>query len=122
MKNNATGKRAVSSAAIILACLVLGLLVNTGCFNPRADIRIPDIPKIPAIPAPQSSQASEGLLGYGTVVTTDGQSIVGWWRVDRATQTYQRHEAPSSRSGRPTGYERTIEAIPDSRVVGFKLK
>jgi len=119
VKSIASGQ-SISAAMVILACLVLGLFVQTGCFNPQ--VNIPAIPPIPPIPVIQAPQPPQGLLGYGTVVTTDGRSIVGWWRVDRTTQTYQRHAAPSSRSGRATGYERTIEAIPDSRVIGFKLK
>mgnify|MGYP006865056170 CR=1 FL=1 len=92
-----------SSATIILVSLVLGLGVLAGCFNPRADIRIPDIPDIPPIPAARPA-ASIAELGYGTVATTDGRTILGWWRIDRTTQTYQRHEPPTTRSGYATGH------------------
>lgn len=116
MKQNNTDRQWTSSAAVTLTCLVLGLLVPAGCFNPRADIRIPDIPPIPAV------QSSVTELGFGTLATTDGRKIIGWWRIDGNSKTYQRHAPPTTKSGRPTGYERTLEAIPDKRVVGFKLK
>ena len=116
MKRNCTERQWTSSAAVTLACLVLGLIVLTGCFNPRADIRIPDIPPIPA------AQSSMTELGYGTLATTDGRKVLGWWRIDGNSNTYQRHEPPTTRSGRPTGFERTLEAIPEKRVVGFKRK
>ena len=119
MKQNGTERQWASSAAIALACLVVGLGVLGGCFNARADIRIPDIPDIPDIPAAESSVTE---LGYGTLTTTDRRKIVGWWRIDANTKTYERHAPPTTRSGRPNGFERTLEAIPDKRVVGFKLK
>ncbi|MBL7219171.1 MAG: hypothetical protein ISS69_03580 [Phycisphaerae bacterium] len=119
MKRNCIKRQFASSAAVALACLVPGLIVLTGCFNPRADIRIPDIPKIPPIPAASSSMTE---LGYGTLVTTDGRNVLGWWRIDSNSNTYQRHAPPTTRSGRPTGFERTLEAIPEKRVVGFKRK
>ena len=119
MKQNSTERQWTSAAAVTLVSLVLGLLVLAGCFNPRADIRIPDIPKIPPIPAAQSSMTE---LGYGTLAITDGRKILGWWRIEGNSNTYQRHEPPTTSSGRPTGYERTLEAIPEKRVVGFKRK
>ena len=121
MKQNNTERQWTSSAAVTLACLVLGLLVLAGCFNPKihapANIRIPDIPPIPG--AVESSMTE---LGYGTLTTTDRRKIVGWWRIEGNSKTYQRHEPPTTRSGRPTGFERTLEAIPEKRVVGFKRK
>ena len=120
MKQNGAKRRLTSSAAVTLACLVLGLLVLAGCFNPRADIRIPDIPDIPPLPGAAGSSMTE--LGYGTLTTTNGQKIVGWWRIEGSSNTYQRHEPPTTRSGRPTGFERTLEAIPEKRVIGFKRK
>ncbi|MDP6633294.1 MAG: hypothetical protein QGG42_00165 [Phycisphaerae bacterium] len=120
MRQNISSRQRGFSAAA-LTCLVLGLLVLAGCFNPRADIRIPDIPPIPAIPD-ANRRATVTELGYGTVVTTEGRRVIGWWRIDSPSQTYQRHEPPTTRSGRPSGYERTLEAIPEKRVVGFKLK
>ena len=119
MNENCTERQWTSSAAVTLACLVLGLGVLGGCFNPRTDIRIPDIPKIPPIPAASSSMTE---LGYGTLTTTDGRAVLGWWRIDGNSKTYQRHAPPTTRSGRPTGFERTLEAIPEKRVVGFKRK
>ena len=119
MKQHGTERQWTSSVAVTLLCLALGLGVPAGCFNPRADIRIPDIPPIPPIPAAQSSVTE---LGFGTLTTTDNRRIVGWWRIDGNSRTYQRHAPPTTRSGRPTGFERTLEAIPEKRVVGFKLK
>ena len=117
MKQNSTGRQFTSAAAVTLVSLILGLLVLAGCFN--ADIRIPDIPKIPPIPAAQSSMTE---LGYGTLTTTDGRKVLGWWRIDGNSNTYQRHEPPTTRSGRPTGFERTLEIIPKKRFDGFKRK
>ncbi|MDP6545410.1 MAG: hypothetical protein QGH60_15605 [Phycisphaerae bacterium] len=119
MKQNIAGKQLISSAAVILVSLVVGLGVLSGCFNPRADIRIPDIPPIPPIPA---AGAATSELGYGTLATTDGRKTLGWWRIDNNSKTYQRHAPPTTRSGRPTGFERTLEVIPDKRVLGFKPK
>ena len=120
MKQNISGKQWTSSAAATLMGLVLGLLVLSGCFNPRADIRIPNIPDIPPIPAAGSSTMTE--LGYGTIVTTDGRNVLGWWRIDGNSNAYQRHEPPTTRSGRPNGSERMLETIPEKRIVGFKKK
>jgi hypothetical protein len=120
MKQNIAGRQWTSSAAVILMSLVLGLLVLAGCFNPSANIRIPDIPDIPPIPAAGSSSMTQ--LGYGTIVTTDGRKILGWWRIDGNSNTYQRHETPTTRSRRPNGTEGTLEAIPEKRIVGFKKK
>jgi|GEM_PF-2393428 len=117
MNDNCTKRRWTSWAAVALGCLVLALVLSAGCFN--ANVRIPDIPDIPPIPATSSSMTE---LGYGTLTTTNGRTVLGWWRIDNNGKTYQRHAPPTTRSGRPTGYERTLEAIPDKRVVGFKKK
>lgn len=117
MKQNRTERQWTSSMAVMLVSLILGLLMSAGCFN--ADIRVPDIPPIPPIPAAGASMTE---LGYGTLTITDGRKVLGWWRIDNNSKTYQRHAPPTTRSGRPTGFERTLEAIPDKRVVGFKRK
>jgi hypothetical protein len=120
MKQHSAKRRLTSSAAVTLACLVLGLLVLAGCFNPRADIRIPDIPDIPPLPGAAGSSMTQ--LGYGTLTTTDGRKILGWWRIDTSSNTYQRHEPPTTRSRRPNGTERMLEAIPGKRVDRFVRK
>jgi hypothetical protein len=121
MKQNIAGRQLISSAAVILMSLVLGLLVLAGCFN--STIRIPDIPDIPDIPPiPAAGSSSMTQLGYGTIVTTDNRKILGWWRIDGNSHTYQRHEPPTTRSRRPNGAEATLEAIPEKRIVGFKKK
>jgi hypothetical protein len=118
MKQNLALKQRTPPPAATLASLVLGLLMLAGCFN--ADIHIPDIPDIPPIPAAGSGATAE--LGYGTVATTDGRTILGWWRTINNGQTYQRHEPPTTRSRRPNGTEPMIESIPEKRVIGFKKK
>ena len=118
MNRNCTERQWTSSAAVILGCLVLGLGVLGGCF--RADVRAPSNVNLSSILGTTDSSMSE--LGYGTLVTTDGRKILGWWRIDNNSKTYQRHEPPTTKSGRPTGFERTLEVIPDKRVVGFKRK
>ena len=118
MKQNIADRLWTSSASVILMSLVLGLLVLAGCFN--SEIRIPDIPDIPPIPSAGASSMTE--LGYGTVVTTDGRSILGWWRIVDNGRTYQRHEPPTTRSRRPNGSEPMVETIPEKKIVGFKKK
>jgi len=119
MEPNRTQRQWTSSAAVILVGLVLGLIVLAGCIQGSIDTHIPRIPDIPPIPAAGAAMTE---LGYGTLATTDGRKVLGWWRIDGNSNTYQRHAPPTTRSGRPTGFERTLEAIPEKRVVGFKRK
>ncbi|MCP4375883.1 MAG: hypothetical protein GY794_06885 [bacterium] len=117
MKQNCTKKQWTSSAVVTLVSLVLGLIVLGGCFN--AEVHIPDIPDIPPIPA---ARAEMTQLGYGILTITDGRRVLGWWRIDSGSNTYQRHAPPTTRSRRPNGTERTLESVPGKRVVGFKAK
>ena len=116
MKQNIASKQLTFSAVAILVSLVVGMGVLAGCIN----VRVPDIPDIPPLPTVGASAMNQ--LGYGTLATTDGRKILGWWRTVDNGKTYQRHEPPTTRSRRPNGTERVLEAIPEKRVIGFKQK
>jgi len=117
MKLENTGKRSKFAVIVAQVCLLGVMSAVVGFFNPKVNLnaRIPDIPKIPAV---RNTQYTE--LGYGYVKTTDGKKIYGWWRRDRDDNAYHKHEAPKTKSGLPTGYEKTIQVIPEKRVIEFR--
>ena len=124
MKQNIAGKQRISPVKSVLAIMILGLLIASGCFNPRVDLRIPDIPRIPDVRVEdhRGNDAVVTELGYGTLVIDDGQRILGWWRLDEDNDIYEMHEPPVTQTGQPSGRERTVDTIPGNRVVGFQRR
>ena len=121
MTPNIASKRRISPAPIALACFVFGLATLTGCINVRVP-DLPQLPRIPNVPGGTTDGAVVSELGFGTLALTDGQKVLGWWRVEEGRNIYEMHEAPSTRSGQPSGREPTIKAISGRLVVGFQKK
>jgi len=120
MKRNNAGERTKWTVLLAAVCLAAVTAVLVGCFEEGGRLPSLKLAKIPELSAAKSMRGTYTALGYGKVKTVEGQSLLGWWRINHADNAYHRHGVPKTESGLPTGLERTVQIVPVEEVVKFQ--